>query len=112
MGIGGLSNGLAVVSFPWWEMGLERVKSVPAGSWLAVGNSRKKKKKSKNRRRKKPQKTETQTNPTKIWGEGKEGKKKDGGGRKQEERGENEIKKVDNEKKKGGKKTVNKGVMR
>lgn len=64
----------------------------------------KKKKKSKNRRRKKPQKTETQTNPTKIWGEGKEGKKKDGRGRKQEERGENEIKKADNEKKKGERK--------
>lgn len=72
MGIGGLSDGLAVVSFPWWEMGLERVKSAPAGSWLAVGNARKKKKQE---RKKNP------TKPTlpKIWGEGKKEKKKGGG---------------------------------
>lgn len=83
MGIGGLSDGLAVVSFPWWEMGLERVKSAPAGSWLAVGNAREKKTKQE-RKKKKPH----QTSPTKNMGGGGKRKKKGEG------EGENKKKEV------------------
>lgn len=75
---------------------MERVKSVPAGSWLSVGNAREKK--NQNRRGKK--KT---TKPTlqKIWGEGKEEKIKKGGWEEETRtKGENKIKKMENGKKK------------
>lgn len=81
---------------------MERVKSAPAGSWLAVGNARKKKQE----RKKNPTKPTLQ----KIWGEGKKEKKKEGGRGKQEERGENKIKKAEDGKKKGGKKKRGNGV--
>lgn len=105
MGIGGLSDGLAVVSFPWWEMGLERVKSAPAGSWLAVGNARKKKTKQERKK-----KTPPNQPYKKYGGRGKKKKKRRGGRGKQEERGENKIKKAEDGKKKGGKKKRGNGV--
>lgn len=108
VGIGGVSKGLAVVSFPWWEMGLEQVKSLPAGSWLAVGNARKKKQQT--RRGKK-----NQHKPTlrKYGGRGKKKKKKKnkpGGSRETRRRGKQNKDGGKWEEKRGKVKRGNRGV--